>query len=187
MSKQSLMRDLISDLLLLEQIEFKAVFVPQSASRNSADKNPCLNWRVSFFRKTPEHMPVGGNFSLDYMQGIGHVPGHQHSHYYGRMSVDDAARLKAFNASAETGMYPTERNVKALPGPHAVDVLYSIINDRSVTDMRNFEEFADEFGFDVDSRKAEATYRACLGQTRDAERLFGRPLLDKIALILENY
>jgi hypothetical protein len=188
MSEQSLMRDLISDLLLLEQIEFKAVFVPQSASRNSTDKNPCLNWRVSFTRTLDRGegaIPHHRSMATDYMQGIGHVPGYLHP--YGRLTIHEEEKLKGFTAAAETGLYPVRFGVKPLPAPHAGDVLHSFISDRSVSDARSFEDFANEYGYDTDSRKAEAIYRSCLKQTSEAEYVFGRDVLDKIAAILENY
>lgn len=46
--------------------------------------------------------------------------------------------------------------------PDPLDVVYSLTMDSSVLDAGGFEEWAAEFGYDLDSRKAEATYRACL-------------------------
>lgn len=59
-------------------IEYTAVFVPQSASRNSAEKTPSLNWRVTVRRTRPGYppgSPMVETIAEDYMQGIGHVPG----------------------------------------------------------------------------------------------------------------
>jgi hypothetical protein len=41
---------------------------------------------------------------------------------------------------------------------------------------RNFEEFADEFGYDKDSRKAEAIFKACMKQTKKLEHLLGEDM-----------
>jgi hypothetical protein len=44
--------------------------------------------------------------------------------------------------------------------PSAADVISCLVSDASAGDQ-TFEEFCSEFGYDVDSRKAEATFRAC--------------------------
>jgi hypothetical protein len=46
--------------------------------------------------------------------------------------------------------------------PTAADVLSSLLLDSSgVTQTADFEEWAADYGYDADSRKAEAVYRAC--------------------------
>lgn len=46
--------------------------------------------------------------------------------------------------------------------PKAADVLYSLASNSDVLDYATFEEWADCFGYDVDSRSSESTYRTCL-------------------------
>src|SRR5690606_33602845 len=48
------------------------------------------------------------------------------------------------------------RHLRPVP-PHAADVLHSLILDSAAADQ-TFESWCDEFGYDSDSRKAEATY-----------------------------
>lgn len=49
----------------------------------------------------------------------------------------------------------------ALPvPPTAADVLYCLASDARALDL-TFEEFASEFGYDTDSRKAERAWRQC--------------------------
>jgi hypothetical protein len=50
-----------------------------------------------------------------------------------------------------------------------------------------FEEWAAEFGYDSDSRKAEETYHACVKQTRDAMRVISRDVLAQARIVLEDY
>lgn len=50
-------------------------------------------------------------------------------------------------------------------GPEAIDVLDCLLTDASVLDYDDFEEWASEYGYDTDSRKAEAIYKKCLDQT----------------------
>lgn len=46
--------------------------------------------------------------------------------------------------------------------PDPLSVVYSLIMDSSVLDHPNFESWAGDFGYETDSRSAEAAYRACL-------------------------
>lgn len=56
--------------------------------------------------------------------------------------------------------------------PSAVDVLESVATDAAAyINARDFADFAAELGYDEDSRKAEATYRAC-GRLADKLRRF---------------
>ncbi len=68
----------------------------------------------------------------DYSAGVAHCP----SYRQGRRTVDIA--------------------------PDACDVIASLSMNSRVLDCSSFEEWAGEFGYDVDSRKAESIYRACL-------------------------
>ena len=56
--------------------------------------------------------------------------------------------------------------------PDAADVLDALASDASNTEA-GFENFAAEYGYDEDSRKAERIYRACVGVRKALFRLFG--------------
>lgn len=69
--------------------------------------------------------------------------------------------------------------------PTALDVLECLLSDAaSIENARSFEEWAEEPGFDTDSRKAEQSYRQCEAQHRKlkawlgSERLFEEALWD---------
>lgn len=49
-------------------------------------------------------------------------------------------------------------------GGHSVTIgyIFSLILDAGVIGHANFEDWASEFGYDTDSRKAEKIYRDCL-------------------------
>lgn len=139
-------------------IDYTAEFVPHSKSRN-ADTDRCLNWRVTLSKN-------GHNLTTDYMQGIGHIPGYPSML---RMTLDvDAAVSKA----CETGQYapwlgnksPSRFGYlkKPLPAPTLTDVLYCLVLDAEAIEHPTFEDWAAEFDYDTDSRKAESTYRTCL-------------------------
>lgn len=55
--------------------------------------------------------------------------------------------------------------------PTAAGVLECLLSDSTVSD--DFEEFCSEFGYDTDSRKAEATHKACVRVGENIKRLLG--------------
>ena len=54
--------------------------------------------------------------------------------------------------------------------PNAEDVLECLLSDASGADQ-DFESWAADLGFDVDSRRAERTYKAVQALTRNLQRL----------------
>jgi len=58
--------------------------------------------------------------------------------------------------------------------PTCEDVLDCLAMDAgSVENSRGFEDWCAELGYDIDSRKAEATYRACYAQGKELEDFIG--------------
>jgi len=58
--------------------------------------------------------------------------------------------------------------------PRLDDVLDSLASDASgVENARDFEDWASDYGYDTDSRKAEDIYRAVVKQTAGLKRLLG--------------
>lgn len=58
--------------------------------------------------------------------------------------------------------------------PDASEVLSCLVSDATSFDnARSFEEWASDFGYDPDSRKAEATYREVEAQTARVIRFLG--------------
>lgn len=58
--------------------------------------------------------------------------------------------------------------------PTAADVLESLLSDASSIENGNdFEDWASNYGFNPDSRKAEAIYKATVKQTNKLRRLLG--------------
>src|SRR5690606_15461812 len=145
---------------MADGVSYNAVFVPQSQSRNKNETRPSLNWRVTIAK---------GNVRLetDYMQGCAHIPHYSHAH--ARNAVYDDAVWEA----CETGKsriiphksaYDAAQGGRAvpIPTPKFEDVLYCLVLDAEVLEYSSLDEWAEAFGFDTDSRKAERAYRACL-------------------------
>lgn len=152
-------------------LTISAAFIPQQVSRNAESKDPSLNWSVTIRAEN------GASLTTDYMQGIGHVPGYEKTRGRNLMATEQRAALED---AAKTGKYPrrfmanTSRPVdfSALPQPTLDDVLYSLVNDAEAADMV-FEDWCNTYGCDTDSRKAEATYRACVDTGIRLRRVVG--------------
>lgn len=54
----------------------------------------------------------------------------------------------------------------------AEDIVLAVFNN-ILADGASFEEWADDYGYDRDSRKAEAIYNACKKQGEDLQRMLG--------------
>jgi hypothetical protein len=161
----------VAALLAQHKVAMSAVFVPQAMSRNSGEKTHTLNWRVSFTR-------ADVSFALDYQQGIGHVPRYMEP----RTLFDQECLGKPW----ETGKYGHSLNVKRLPAPTAADVLSCVILDSEAIEQ-SFEDWASDFGYDTDSRKAERIYHECVAQARDAQRVLGASLIAQLRELFADY
>jgi hypothetical protein len=76
---------------------------------------------------------------------------------------------------------PWRQGVGITDDPEVHDVMSAMISDTSgVLHGETFEDWADEYGYDTDSRKAEATYRAVVAQTEGLRRLLGDDLLHRL-------
>ena len=135
-------------------VPYNAIFIPQSQSRNANERHRSLNWRIMF-----------GDIHTDYMQGIGHVPNYS-EWGRGRRTLHVAERE---GQAAEKGRYWPSKNSnlfgtgKKIPAPKLIDVLHSLVIDADAIEHGCFEDWADTFGYDPDSRKAYETYQACIG------------------------
>jgi hypothetical protein len=167
-------------------LEYRARFVPQSESRNAKEEQPSLNWSVTITRGRQ-------TLTTDYMQGIAHLP------EYNRLAK--VQRTKAahdyLRSCASTGKYsPVPEKAafnsfvmgaKPIPAPLLRDVLYCLVMDAGVLDYSTFEQWAGEYGYDTDSRKAEATYRACLEIALQLRAIVGDDGLRKLQEAFQDY
>jgi hypothetical protein len=164
-------------------LEYSARFVPQSQSRNASEKSPSLNWRVLV-----KH--GGAELVTDYMQGIGHLP-HAADARKALGSGDFARYERKVAEEGKTGRFLSGSQVmfisKPLPAPLLRDVLYCLVLEASVIDYATFEDWASEYGYDTDSRKAEKTYRACLKTALSLRAMVGDAGLTKLREAFQDY
>lgn len=71
--------------------------------------------------------------------------------------------------------------------PDTESVIYSLVMDSSVLDCGGFECWADEFGFETDSRKAESIYRECLDLALKLRAGIGEEGLRKLQDAFQDY
>jgi hypothetical protein len=155
-----------------------AEFVPQSKSRNAGEKEPSLNWRVMLKRN-------GVEIVTDYMQGIGYLP------KFGALP-NTQYEYDAWRLAAEHGKLPKVTSYGAsltsieLERPNVLDVLYSLTMDADAIDYA-FDEWCANYGYDTDSRKAEATYKECLQIAIKLRRMVGDEGLHTLRAIFADY
>lgn len=71
--------------------------------------------------------------------------------------------------------------------PDPLNVVYSLIMDAGVLDHGGFESWAGDFGYDVDSRSAESTYRACLDIALQLRAAIGEAGIAALQTAFEDY
>lgn len=65
--------------------------------------------------------------------------------------------------------------------PEAADVLNCLADDSAgVSNARSFEEWAEDYGYDTDSRKAEKTYKVCVKQAARLLSFLGENLYNEL-------
>lgn len=71
--------------------------------------------------------------------------------------------------------------------PDVESVIYSLISDSDVLNYGTFEEWAETFGYETDSRSAESTYRACLEIALKLRAAIGESGLETLATAFQDY
>lgn len=138
-----------------------------------ADSNPSMDdsvkmdhWSVKLTR------PDCPSMTLMYSMGIGHRrnPHKPNACYPGRIrTIHDQEQAAKF------------KPVK----PKLIDILYCLVVGGDCLE-NTFEEWCDNWGYDVDSRKAERTFKLCYLQTIQVRRLLGDDL-EAVQLALQDY
>lgn len=161
-------------------ITMRAEFVPWSRSRHfkpgAKTTEKQLNWRVTILKGGHEVL------TTDYSAGIAHCPS------YKLPGIWSIPKTAAVEFEVEHGRacgyihaaFP-RRGDPLLP--RLDDVLASLAMDASAIDHPTFESWAREYGYDTDSRKAEAAYRACLEIALKMRAGLGEQLLAELRQI----
>jgi hypothetical protein len=123
--------------------------------------------------------------TTDYSAGIAHIPGYKHEM---RPTIDYVDGIKRSCESGKTAFVGSVLlGGKPIPAPSLEDVLYSLVLDAGAIDASSFEEWANEYGFDTDSRQAETTYKACLEIGLKLRAMIGDDNLEKLRVAFQDY
>lgn len=149
----------------------------------------CPECKVKWLSASPVR---GGAFlTTDYGAGCGRCPSYEQ-----RATIHSAAAVKwecenGTKAIGEvsTGFHSGNRMaLKPQPIlPNLADVLHSLVSDAEAIDYPTYEEWADNLGFDRDSRKGEAAYRACLESGLKLRAALGEEGLRRLREACEGY
>lgn len=177
-------------------LDYTATFVPASEAPRD-DKWECVTWNVTIKRHVPTRDlcdPSAVNvprLSTRYHSGLACLPGFAKLPQRRVTAVADN-----LTEALEKGKYPSDwyeavhspRNRwKPIPAPVLRDVLYSLCMDAEALDYSDFEEWADNFGYDTDSRKAERTYQACIAIGLKLRNMLGDANLAQLREAFQDY
>jgi hypothetical protein len=163
-----------------------AEFVPFSKSRSAKPiKSPndlSLNWKVTIEKGGATRIVV------DYTEGIAHAPSYNRTRQ-GRATSEQFAAMKYETetglVAARVGYFNTGK--QKIPGPSVSDVMYSLLMDAEAIDHPSFEDWAQDFGYETDSRKAEKIYLACLDHGLKLRAMFGDTGLATLREAFQDY
>jgi hypothetical protein len=172
-------------------LSIRAEFVPLSRSRN-AGKWESLNWKITLLKARPG-ADASEILTTDYSAGSGHCPADK----IAKLPAGCHIPLKHYKADAIKFECETGREAKHSWGgnlragspilPDAADVVYSLCMDGGAIDCAGFEDWAREYGYDVDSRKAESDYRICLDIGLKLRAALGESMLSKLREAFQDF
>jgi hypothetical protein len=150
---------------------------------------PCISYRVAIHDSRRREV-----WSGDYHLGTGHVK------FRGKRPVnlslteasiaEHLALGKTIRPEYRKEQAETAAKFAKVQGvtPKLNDVAHSILSDGAAFfDGQRFEDWAADFGYDPDSRKAEAVFKACDDTGRQLARAFSRDTLDGLREWASNY
>lgn len=169
-------------------LSYSAQFVPFSQSRNKDEKQPSLNWKVTIAKGNHSSQQL----TTDYMQGIGHLPGFSYSastKIAEHANVEYAVESGKWDARHDKAGFRTipQFQWKAIKPPELIDVLYSLVLDSDVINYSSFEDWADCFGYDADSRQAEKINNDCLQIALKLRSILGDSTMQKLQEAFQDY
>jgi len=141
-------------------------FIPQTFPAGTASKDLGMKWLVTVMHKGKALL------ATDYTQGVAHCPSYPKGMWGRRLTQHEYDNILRDCASPQPKGGPKE----------PLTALWCIARDcQGVMQTGTFEDWADEFGFDTDSRKAEATYNECVRQNLKLKQAIGDEGIETLA------
>lgn len=157
----------------LKHLTFKATCIERRTDVDANDEwhNPKNKYHRPFNYEIEITAPSGRGLKFAYSKGYGH--------HKPLVKLLEGKKTNFMTVSYEYKVERSRRLGHVKCKPNEAEMLYGILMDvrEFVFDMPTFEEWAENFGWDSDSRKAEKIYRHCLDQYYNAQRVFGMPTL----------
>lgn len=160
-------REQVAAILEQAGVKFKTSYRGEKSDALDG-KHAMDEWLVSF------HMSERESRSFEYFTGLGHRKPKRSPYSW---------------EAGKNGPITVARRVKENSepvAPHAADVLYSLILDGEADNM-TFSEWCNEFGYDIDSTKADRIFDACRENARKLRNVFTRDTLTKLGELLQDY
>lgn len=171
---------------VLADFGMDVVHVPTKMDHSEGAWN-ALKYVVTIFYK--QRLITTTNYSM----GVGHIPGYSLIGFRGRgMTIHEESMVNTILAKGAGEIISvakqTQLSLVVKPiRPKLVDVMYSLLSDGSAIDHADFESWAQEYGYDTDSRKAEATYRLCLDIGLKFRAVLGEAKLAEMREAFQDY
>jgi hypothetical protein len=137
-------------------IKIHADYIPMEGH-----EEPRLKWKCRLYRLNETVLEV------EYTAGMAHAPS-----YPSACAVDEC----------RTGVRADSKKANVYIKPDARDVVRSVMLDSSALDYGCFEDWARDYGYDTDSRAAEAIYRLCLQRAVMLRASLGKEKFDALQL-----
>lgn len=160
------------------QISMECEFIPWSKSKNFEHgarlSKKTLNWKITIKKDGRDII------TTDYSAGIGHCPSYKQKFNF---TLDEATALEY---EVEHGKRATTPKGSPIL-PKLSDVLHGLLIESETINYSSFEDWARDFGYDTDSRKAEKIYQECLKTALVLRNGLGDDILKKLREVFEGY
>jgi len=161
-------------------LSFKSEFIPYSKSRSfnkdASTLQKTLNYSVTLSYKDREVL------TTLYTEGIGKCPGYK-SEMHRFLCMDDANML---NRIVENGQY--YKNLKWTKiTPNYIDFMFCMLIDARVLDYNNFENWANNVGFNSDSISDKKMYDESLVTAIQLKNGIDNIVLEELKELVKEY
>jgi len=170
----------IEDKLAEMGLSMTTKFIPWSQSRNSKEKFPSLNWKVTLLKNGKEFL------TTDYGAGCGHCPSYSQRETYDSRQMVKLECEEGFKAKSMLSIGYVVADKKFPILPKFADVMYSLSMDAEVLEY-DFEDWAGNFGYEADSRKAKKIYNDCMEIALKLNRTLGSEGIAKLREMFQDY